>query len=279
MPAGRPRVAVVGHVEWVEFVAVPRLPAPGEIVHATGRWEEAAGGGAVAAVQLARLAGGCEFFTTFGNDATGARARAALERQGVSVHAIDRPEPQRRAITFVDSAGERTITVLGDRLVPAGSDPLPWDRLADADAVYVTGGDAGAIRAARAARVLAATPRASDMLAEAGVAIDALVFSGGDAVERAGAERLGGGASATVATAGAQGGTWRAAGGAEGRWRAAPPAGSGGDAYGCGDSFAAGLTLGLGRGDTLADAVSLGARCGAACRAGRGPYGAPMPAP
>ncbi|MFN8132947.1 MAG: PfkB family carbohydrate kinase [Solirubrobacteraceae bacterium] len=279
MPAGRPRVAVVGHVEWVEFVAVPRLPASGEIVHATGSWEEAAGGGAVAAVQLARLAGGCDFFTTFGHDETGARARAELERRGVTVHAIDRPEAQRRAITFVDAAGERTIAVLGDRLVPAGSDPLPWDRLAGADAVYVTGGDAAAIRAARAARVLVATPRASDVLAEAGVAIDALVFSGGDAVERAGAERLGGVARTVVETAGAEGGTWRAAGGTMGRWPRAPLAGRGGDAYGCGDSFAAGLTLGLGRGDTLADAVGLGARCGAACRAGRGPYGAPMPAP
>ena len=33
------RVAVVGHVEWVEFARVERVPDPGEIVHAleTGR--------------------------------------------------------------------------------------------------------------------------------------------------------------------------------------------------------------------------------------------------
>jgi ribokinase len=51
------RVAVVGHVEWVEFARVQELPRAGEIVHATETWAEAAGGGAVAAVQLAKLAG------------------------------------------------------------------------------------------------------------------------------------------------------------------------------------------------------------------------------
>ena len=49
--------AVIGHVEWVQFARVERLPAPGEIVHALEWWEEAAGGGAVAAVELARLGG------------------------------------------------------------------------------------------------------------------------------------------------------------------------------------------------------------------------------
>ncbi len=51
------RVAVVGHVEWVEFARVEAVPRPGEIVHAFETWEEPAGGGAVAAVQLCRLAG------------------------------------------------------------------------------------------------------------------------------------------------------------------------------------------------------------------------------
>jgi ribokinase len=51
------RVAVVGHVEWIWFGSVDRIPGPGEIAHATDDWEEPAGGGAVAAVQLAKLAG------------------------------------------------------------------------------------------------------------------------------------------------------------------------------------------------------------------------------
>ena len=53
------RVAVVGHIEWVEFVRVGSVPLSGQIVHALETWEEPAGGGAVAAVQLARLAGSC----------------------------------------------------------------------------------------------------------------------------------------------------------------------------------------------------------------------------
>ena len=49
---GGPRVGVVGHVEWVEFAVVDRLPQQGEIVHARECFQAAAGGGAVAAVQL-----------------------------------------------------------------------------------------------------------------------------------------------------------------------------------------------------------------------------------
>ena len=47
------RAAVVGHVEWIDFIRVEEVPRPGEIVHASEAWSEAAGGGAVAAVQLA----------------------------------------------------------------------------------------------------------------------------------------------------------------------------------------------------------------------------------
>ena len=53
---------------------------------------------------------------------------------------------------------------------------------------------------------------------------------------------------------------------------AAPLPGPVRDAYGCGDSFAAGLTYGLGAGLAMPDALELGARCGAACLTGRGPY-------
>jgi ribokinase len=42
------------------------------------------------------------------------------------------------------------------------------------------------------------------------------------------------------------------------------------DSYGCGDSFAAGLTVGLARGLELDEALAVGARCGAACLTGRG---------
>ena len=44
------------------------------------------------------------------------------------------------------------------------------------------------------------------------------------------------------------------------------------DAYGAGDSFAAGLTYGLAAGMTPANAVALASRCGAAALTGRGAF-------
>ena len=116
------RVAVVGHVEWIEFVRVDQVPARGEIVHAGEVWAEAAGGGAVAAVQLARLAGSSTLFTAVGDDELGRKVVPELERLGVTVHAAVRPEPQRRGFTYLDADGERTITVIGERLGPRRSD-------------------------------------------------------------------------------------------------------------------------------------------------------------
>ena len=135
------RVAVVGHVEWVDFAQVERVPEPGEIVHALEAWQLPGGGGAVAAVQLARLAGECLFLTALGDDDLGHRAERELEALGVRVEAALRSEPQRRAFVHVDAEGERTITVMGERIGPQGDDPLPWAELEDADAVYFTAGD------------------------------------------------------------------------------------------------------------------------------------------
>ena len=79
-----------------------------------------------------------------------------------------------------------------------------------------------------------------------------------------------------VRTAGARGGRWTDIDGAGGEWSAAPLPGPPVDAYGCGDSFAAGLTFGLGSGLALPEALALAARCGAQCLTGRGPYGAQL---
>ena len=138
------RLAVVGHVEWIEFVRVEHVPQRGEIVHAQQVWAEAAGGGAVAAVQLARLAGSSTLFTAVGDDELGQRIASALAQYGVEVRAAVRPEPQRRGFTYLDAEGERTITVIGERLGPRHSDDLPWDELSEADGVYFVSGDAAA---------------------------------------------------------------------------------------------------------------------------------------
>ena len=267
-----PRFAVVGHVEWVDFLKVTHVPVPGEIVQAGDHWAEAAGGGAVAAVQLAKLGGTATFFTALGNDDHARRAGAELRARGVEVEAVIRDRPQRRAVALLDARGERTIALLGDRLVPKGDDDLPWDRLAEMDGVYFTGGDAGSLRAARAAGTLVATPRARDALTGSDVTLDALVRSAGDAGEQDDRERDGWSARLTVATRGADGGTFTASAGPAGSFEAAPLAGPVVDAYGAGDSFAAGLTFGLGSGMGLDAALTLAARCGAGNLAAGGPY-------
>jgi ribokinase len=272
-------LAVVGHVEWVDFAVVPRLPVPGEILHAGEHFAAPGGGGAVAAVQARRLAGAALFLTAVGADDLGERPRTELrDTYGVDVHAAPREGPQRRAFTFLDDRAERTITVLGERIAPHGDDPLPWERLSDVDAVYFTGGDPAALREARRARVLVATPRALDTLAAAHVQLDVLVASASDPGERVAPGAIDPPPHHVVLTEGAEGGRWVAAEGAQGgrsggRWTAAAPPGPPVDAYGCGDSFAVGLTYGLGAGLSLDEALALGARCGATCLAGRGPYG------
>lgn len=269
------RVAVVGHVEWVEFARVEAVPRPGEIAHASETWEEPAGGGAVAAVQLRRLAGSCSLFTALGSDELGRRSRAELTRRGVEVRAIPEAEPTRRAFTYVDDTGERTITVLGDKLRPRGGDSrLPWRELAGLDAVYFVSGDAEALQHARMARVLVATARELATLREAEVQLDALVGSGEDEGELYRAGDLNPAPHVVVTTSGGLGG-WVQPGGP---FRPAPLPGPMVDAYGCGDSFAAGLTFALGRGDPVEDAVALAARCGAAVMTGRGPYEAQLAA-
>jgi ribokinase len=266
------RAAVVGHVEWIEFGRVDHVPAAGEIVHVTDSWQEPGGGGAVAAVQLAKLAGEATLYTALGDDEIGHRAKRDLEALGLRVEAVFRPEAQRRGFVHVDAAGERTITVIGERLGPRAEDPLPWAELADTDAIYFTAGDPGAARAARAARTLVASARGLEMLADAGVELDALLASGKDPGERYTPGDLDPPPRLVVRTAGASGGEYETRDGERGRWGATPLPGPVVDLYGCGDSFAAGVTYGLGAGMPIQQAVELGARCGAACATGRGPY-------
>ena len=268
------RAVAVGHVEWIEFARVDRVPVSGEIVHAHETWSEPGGGGTVTAVQLAKLAGGATFYTALGDDELGHRVFDELIALGLRVEAAWRDEPQRRGFVFLDSAGERTITVIGERLGPSGTDPLAWEELEGADAVYFTAGDAEAVRRARAADCLVATARALKPLAEAHVELDALVSSGKDEGERYEQGMLDPEPRLVVRTAGAAGGTWERPGGPPaGRYAATPLPGPVEDAYGCGDSFAGGLTYGLGAGLDVPDALELAARCGAACLTGKGPYG------
>jgi ribokinase len=267
-----PRVAVVGHVEWIEFARVPRVPKPGEIMHVTEWWEEVGGGGAVAAVQLAKLAGGAEFFTALAGDENGRRARERLEELGVTVHAAPRPGVQRRGFVYLDDDHERTITILGARIVPHGADDLPWERLEGVDAVYFTGGDVGALEQARRARRLVATPRAWETLRASKVNLDVLVRSAKDPGEQQAEDHLDPAPDLVVSTAGKEGGEWVGEDRSSGRWHAAQLPGPPQDSYGAGDSFAAGLTYGLGAGLPIERALEVASRCGAYKLAGRAAY-------
>jgi ribokinase len=268
----RPKVAVVGHVEWITFARMSHIPKAGEIVHAEEPFQEPAGGGAVAAVQLARLAGSAVLVSALGDDEHGQRSRERLAELGVEVWAARRSEPTRTGVTLVDDARERTITTFGSRLEPAIDDTdIPWSELAEMDAVYFTAGDEGALGAARSAGVLVSSPRALHALGQ-GIPLDALVLSADDAVERREAATARGDARLVVSTEGAHGGSYRARDEESGTWQAADPPGAPVDSYGCGDSFAAGLTYGLGVGMPVPDALALAARCGAVCLTGHGPY-------
>src|SRR5919197_1148785 len=98
------RCAVVGHVEWVDFVRVEHVPAPGEIVEAAETWAEPAGGGAVAAVQLAQLAGKATPYPALGDEELGHRSQRAPPERGLRVEVVGRDKPTRRAVTWVDAA-------------------------------------------------------------------------------------------------------------------------------------------------------------------------------
>lgn len=266
-------LAVVGHVEWMDFIAVDRLPAAGVIQSARAFREEPAGGGAVAAVQLAQLTGRTvHFYTALGRDATGERAAARLQALGLALHVAWRDAPTRHGVSFVDGAGERSITVIGERLSPEARDPLPWDALAACDGVFVTAADAAALGHCRQARVLTATPRLRLPVLEAsGVVCDALIGSGLDPAEQVPAGALSRTPRLRIATEGAAGG-WCEPGG---RYPAQPLSAPLVDSYGCGDSFAAAVTAALAAGWAAADAIALGARCGAACASVFGPYASP----
>ena len=188
------------------------------------------------------------------------------------VHAAPRDVPQRRGFTHIDAEGERTITVIGERIVPHGADPLPWERLDEIDGVYFTGGDPGALRAARRAGRSSRRraprrrcwPRASSSTR----------WSAAAATRASGSTRRGW--TRRRATSSRP----RAAGAAAGRRPTAPPAagrrrrcrGRGGTATAPGDSFAAALAYGLGDGRGIDGACALAALAGAHKLTGRAPF-------
>ena len=255
------RIAVVGHVEWVQFLRVDHLPEPGEIESTRREATHAGGGAVVAAAALAEHGVEVDFYGAVGRDGLGDAATADIAARGISVHMAERSAATREVMTLVDRHGERTILPIGERLRPEGGDALAWDRLAQADGAYVTAADRGALARSRAARVLVVTPRLREELGDTDLPIDALIYSASDENEARWAGSLAPAARLVVLTEGGAGGRWW--GESEGRWSAVAPPGPVRDSYGCGDAFAAGVTLGLASGAPIAEACAIGARWGA----------------
>ena len=117
--ATRPRVAVVGHSEWVTHGIGP-MPRPGEITYLAEPFDEPAGGGGVSAAQVAKLGAECLFFTALGDDdGRSTRAAAALRTRASPCSRRVREAPQTRAVSAVGADGDRAHR--GDRRADLGA--------------------------------------------------------------------------------------------------------------------------------------------------------------
>ena len=126
------------------------------------------------------------------------------------------------------------------------------------------------------ARLLAATPRVRlPVLQAAAVELDALVGSARDPGERYRAGDLCPAPHLYVVTEAEQGGFTMPGGRFSAIERSHPPV----DAYGAGDSFAAGFTAALAAGWDRSGALALACRCGAAALDARGAYASQWRAP
>lgn len=264
------QLAVVGHVEWITFLNVDKLPEPGMICHADSFFEEPAGGGAVAAIQMARIIKKpVHLFTSLGKDQIGEMSYKRLIELGLNVSVAWKDKPTRRGISLVDSSGERAITVIGERLEPLGNENLPWDVLSSYKGVFVTAGDPLSLRLCREAKIMTATPRVGiDVLNNSGIKLDGLIGSGLDPGEIFRKDDLKITPNLMITTEGKKGGIATPGG----RYEAYNSQKQIVDSYGCGDTFAAGVTVGLSAGWTHEQATSLGAHYGSLCAEHKGPY-------
>ena len=265
------KLAVIGHIEWVTFLKVDQLPLAGQISHAKDYFEEAAGGAAVAAVQMARLTNGpVDLITSLGKDIYGEKCYERLTNLGLNLKVAWREESTRKGISLISKDGERAITVIGKRLQPLSSDDLPWSDMKNYDGIFVTATDKKGIRLARAARFLAATPRTGQkVLNLSNVKINALIGSGLDPGEKINYEELSPKPDIYIATEGKLGGTIYPK---KSKYKSIKPSSKEVDSYGCGDCFAGAVTTALSAKLNLDQAINIGSYCGAECSTHYGPY-------
>ena len=265
------KLAVIGHIEWVTFLKVDQLPLAGEISHAKDSFEEAAGGAAVAAVQMARLINEpVDLITSLGKDTYGEKCYERLTKLGLNLKVAWREKPTRKGISLISKDGERAITVIGERLQPIASDDLPWSNLKNYDGIFITATDEEGIRLASKAKFVAATPRTGKTtLRNSKVKLNALIGSGLDPGEKINYEDLVPKPDIYIATEGRSGGIVYPK---RNKYKSIKPSSQEIDSYGCGDCFAGAVTTALSAKVNLETAINIGAYCGAECSTHYGPY-------
>ena len=265
------KLAVIGHVEWVTFLKVDQLPLAGEISHAKDCFEEAAGGAAVAAVQMARLINEpVDLITSLGKDTYGEKCYERLSKLGLNLKVAWREKPTRKGISLISKDGDRAITVIGERLQPIASDHLPWSEMKNYDGIFITATDKEGIRLASKAKFIAATPRTGETtLKDSKIKINALIGSGLDPGEKINFEELVPRPDIYIATEGKEGGKVYPN---KYKYNSIKPSSKEIDSYGCGDCFAGAVTTALSAKLNLDQAINIGAYCGAECSTHYGPY-------
>ena len=240
---GNLNLAVVGHVEWINFLKVDQLPKPGSISHSKNSLEYPAGGSCIIAKTLSELNfNQIHFFTALGNDYYGDKCFNILSNMGIKLHVAWREKPTRRGFSLVDSQGDRAITVIGERLAPKYKDNLEWDILKKMEGIFITASDSEIFKMARSASILCTTPRVGlNTINKSNVLLDALIGSNLDPGEGFSISELTVKPKYTIKTEGESGGIIFPGGRYEALKNKKPKV----DSYGCGDSFAAAILYGM----------------------------------
>jgi len=268
---GNLKFAVIGHIEWINFIEVDQLPKPGLISHSKKSIEYPAGGGSVIAKRLRELTNSdVHFFTALGNDFYGKQCLNILENMGIKLHVAWCDKPTRKGFSLIDSEGERSITIIGDRLAPTHKDNLDWSILNEMDGVFITAADMQIFKKSRIAKILCSTPRVGlNIINESKIFLDGLIGSNLDPGEAFSLTELSLKPKFVIKTEGESGGILFPGG----RYKAFENIKDKVDSYGCGDSFAAGILYGLASKWSIEESLNLAKILGRNCSEHFGPYG------
>jgi ribokinase len=254
------RIAVVGSVNLDLVARVPRLPAPGETLAASGLRRVPGGKGANQALAARRLGADVSLVAAVGADGAAGEALALLDHDGVRLDRLrhDPDEPTGHALITVDDTGETTIVVVGG--ANATLTVAPDDvRGADAVLTVLEIPDRAVAEAARHATGMVVLNAAPARALDPGLLrrVDLVVVNAGEYAAIDGLDAAG----AVAVTYGAEGAVLRR-GGREVA-RAAPPPVTVVDGTAAGDTFTAALAVALLDGASDADALHRACAAGA----------------